>query len=661
MAQEAELRKIPPDLPHPGFVEAILLQPRQRLRAAFAHAHAGVARQLDVAAQGMAGAGAEIGQQAILPAVPQARAGADDVGNGQQVELAELLPLAHRLGEAVHHLGIGDVLALRRGAHQQVMAHQPGDPFDVAGGEAQPRAEIPRILFAQHRMVAAATLGDVVEQRRQQQHLGLGQHGPDLAAKRELAPCRRLGEARHVAQHAQGVFVDGVDVKQVVLHPSEHLAERRQDRRQQTMAIHAPQRLHRRRPAPQQAQESGQHRLVPGQRGAVGIGRLVDAAHGVGAEAQHAGLLQPGDENLHQRRGSAHEQFRIARRQARAVAHEIVAHRLLGRGRLQHLLEALGHLHAKPLDLAGCAVVALHELFDAEVLLVLVLESQACGERLLVIEQQPLLGAPRFQMQGVAITAQRRLGLFQLGLLGGIEQSLGDHPRQPVGLRQAPPHPAQRVERTQAAGAILEVRFEVVGSVVVTGMPRIALGQPGSEVFARGPHLRIVDDAPQLRVEARITGQPSRIKQAGEHAGVLRGQCPALRRLAHGVAHFQTDVPQGGEELLQGAQTRGLGCRGQRQQVHIRIRKQQTAAKPANREQCSAAYLTEAGHPHVHNHPRHRLAAPPRQHTGIRAVAKCRSQAAIHILQQLPQRPARLGRNAGARHRHGQARQGGER
>src|SRR3546814_4959906 len=72
---------------------------RQRLRAAFANAYVGVARQLDVAAQGVACAGAEIGQQAILPAVPQARAGTDDVGNSQQIELAELKSDKYRVGQ----------------------------------------------------------------------------------------------------------------------------------------------------------------------------------------------------------------------------------------------------------------------------------------------------------------------------------------------------------------------------------------------------------------------------------------------------------------------------------------------------------------------------------------------------------------------------------
>src|SRR6185312_2788833 len=116
------------------------------------------------------------------------------------------------------------------------------------------------------RGVTAAALGDIVEQRRQQQHFGLGQLGPYLASQRELPSRGGIGKARHVAQHAQGMFVDRVNVEQVVLHASEHLAERGQDRRKQPVPVHPPQRLHRRRTASQQAQERGQHLVIPRQR-----------------------------------------------------------------------------------------------------------------------------------------------------------------------------------------------------------------------------------------------------------------------------------------------------------------------------------------------------------------------------------------------------------
>ena len=536
-------------------------------------------------------------------------------------------------------------------------AHQPGNPLDIARRQAQPAAEDARILLAQHRVVAAATLGDVVEQPRQQQHLGYRQARPDFTTQRKLALRRRVGEARQIAQHAQGVFVDRVDVEQVVLHAPEHLAERRQDRRQQAVPVHPPQRLHRRRTTTQQLQEDGQHLAVVGQRIAMRGGGLVDAAHGVGAEAEHTGLVHPGDEDLHQRRRPAHEQLRVARRQALAVANEVGTHGHRFVRQLQHLLEAFGHLHAEPLDLAGGAVIALHELLDAEVLLVLVLEAQPRGQCPLVIEQQPFLGSARLQVQRVAVAAQDGFGLLQRGLLGGVEQALDHHVGQIVRMRQAPPHPAQRIERAQAAGPVLEVRLEVVGGIVEAGMPRVALGQPGGQVFLRRPQRRVLDDGPQPRVEHRVAGQPVRVQQAGEHAGILRGQRAALRGIAHRMADLQADVPQRGEELLQRAQACRFRCLHQGQQIHVRVRKQQAAAETTDREQRRSGHVAEAGHPYVRHDARHRLAPAPRQRAGVGAIAKRGGQRAVDVAQQLPQGPPRFGRNAGTRHRHGKARQ----
>ena len=506
-------------------------------------------------------------------------------------------------------------------------------------------------------MVTAAALGDVVQQRGQQHDFRLGHVGPDLAAQREITLRGGVGEARHVAQHAQRVLVDGVDVEQVVLHAAEDLAERGQDRRQQAVPVHPPQRVHRRRAPAQQTQERGQRVGVGGQHRFVHGGGAVDAAHAVGAETDHAGQIQPRDENLDQGRRPTHEKLGIARRQAPAITHEVRTDGLFVAGRLKHFHETFGHLHTQPLHLAGGAVVALHELLHAKVFLVLVLEPQSRRQRALVVEQQPFLGPPRFQMQRVAVATQRGLRLAQAGALGRIEQTFDLHVLEPARMHQPATQPAQRIERAQATGAVLDVGLQVVGGVVVARVAGVALGQARGQVVRRGPQLRVVDDGAQRGVEGGVTHQPSRIQQAGEYRGIARRQLAALRQLAHGVAHFQADVPQRGEELLQRAQPRRRGCVDQRQQVHIRIRKQQAAAVAPHGEQRRVVDLAQAGRPHVGHHAVHRLAAPARQHAGVGTVPESHREAAIHITQQLPQGTAGIAGNARARHRHGQARQ----
>jgi hypothetical protein len=73
--------------------------------------------------------------------------------------------------------GIGQVALERGRAHQQVVAHQPAGELGLARLHAEPRAQLERDLGAEHRVVAAAALGDVVQQRRHVEHAAAGELG----------------------------------------------------------------------------------------------------------------------------------------------------------------------------------------------------------------------------------------------------------------------------------------------------------------------------------------------------------------------------------------------------------------------------------------------------------------------------------------------------
>ena len=77
-------------------------------------------------------------------------------------------------------------------------------------------------------MVAAAALGDVVEQAGEVEHFLALEIGDQPRAQRILVRVLRLGEAAQVADHHQDVLVDRVDVEEVVLHLADDAAERRQ-------------------------------------------------------------------------------------------------------------------------------------------------------------------------------------------------------------------------------------------------------------------------------------------------------------------------------------------------------------------------------------------------------------------------------------------------
>ena len=106
----------------------------------------------------------ELAQQRRLPAVPHLGAHGADIGDGEDEQQLQPLGRLHLRGEAADGLGIVDVELEGGAAHQQMPAHEPGDRLGLLGAEAEARTELLRHLLAQHRMVAAAALGDVVQQ-----------------------------------------------------------------------------------------------------------------------------------------------------------------------------------------------------------------------------------------------------------------------------------------------------------------------------------------------------------------------------------------------------------------------------------------------------------------------------------------------------------------
>ena len=138
-------------------------------------------------------------------------------------------------------IGIRDVLLLRGRRHREVLRDEPGDELGVLARHAVRAAEPARVALAQRRMVAAAALGDVVEEPREIEHLPALEIGDEPRAQRIFVRVLRLGEPAQVADHHQDVLVDRVDVEEVVLHLADDAAERRQIMAEDPVQIHPPQ------------------------------------------------------------------------------------------------------------------------------------------------------------------------------------------------------------------------------------------------------------------------------------------------------------------------------------------------------------------------------------------------------------------------------------
>ena len=104
----------------------------------------------------------ELAQKLAFPAVPRARPDRADIDRGEDCEIAQALEALHLAGEILDRLGVGEIALLRGAAHEKVMEHQPGDQFGLASVHSETRAQAVGDFRAQHRVIAAAPLGDIV-------------------------------------------------------------------------------------------------------------------------------------------------------------------------------------------------------------------------------------------------------------------------------------------------------------------------------------------------------------------------------------------------------------------------------------------------------------------------------------------------------------------
>src|SRR5277367_2282661 len=92
------------------------------------------------------------------------RADRPDVGDGQDQQQLQPLRRLYMPDKVADGLWVADIALERCAAHQQMPAYQPSYCLRLLPGEAEPRPELERDAFAEHRMVAAPALSDVMQQ-----------------------------------------------------------------------------------------------------------------------------------------------------------------------------------------------------------------------------------------------------------------------------------------------------------------------------------------------------------------------------------------------------------------------------------------------------------------------------------------------------------------
>ena len=128
-------------------------------------------------------------------------------------------------------------------AHGQVFVDQKLDQTGVICLNAVLPAKQPHIARAQFGVVAAAALGNVMKEGRHIEDPGLVPAGGQLRAGRVFV--RMLGHEKtaHIAQDHQDVLIDGVDMKQVMLHLADDAPKHPQVAAQHRGLIHQAYRV----------------------------------------------------------------------------------------------------------------------------------------------------------------------------------------------------------------------------------------------------------------------------------------------------------------------------------------------------------------------------------------------------------------------------------
>ena len=418
----------------------------------------------------------EIFEKLRLPGVPDLRARAADVGDRQQIQRVEVSLVAHAIGERLHHVGIADVLLLRRRGHDEVVRHEPGNELGIFAGKSMRARKAQRVDRAELRMIASAALRDVVEQAGEIENLGTGEVAHQPAAQRKLVRQLGYGETTQVAHDFQYVRVYGIDVIEIVLHLPDDAAERGQVAAEHAVLVHALERPIHIRGARENAHERG---TVLGFAPKLFVDEAPAApqgAQGGSADALQLVVLLEQDERFEQRRRIALVQvlgygFQKLAAYAEARADRVVLPVVLRRDERSQVLE---QDHVQLRNRLGSPVIALHQLLAREAVRLIAHAELGC-ERRLMIEEQTILAPARDVVEPYAQHAEEALVALDVArFLGGDEAPLRQI-RPALADPRSPRDPEYRLQVAQAAGAFLDIGLEVRFLIARVTLPLLEL------------------------------------------------------------------------------------------------------------------------------------------------------------------------------------------
>ncbi len=481
----------------------------------------------EAAGEILLGAVIQVAQQLPLPAVPDRRADGADIGDREAEQQAQAFWALHRLGEVHHRLRIGDVALERRGRHQQVPAHQPGDRFGLGGRQAKTRPELLGHLLAQHRMVAATALGDVVQQHRDIEHAARQHFLDDMHRQRMVFLQRATFDPGQDADGADGMLVHRIGVIHVVLGLCHHAAKIRHEAAEHIRLVQPAQRC---LGIIDRAEHVHEQLVGIGIVAQPGIDQLQIAPHqpqSLGVDVEPL-LLRQMEQPQHLHRLLLEQRFAADIQAAALDLEPIQLFRPLdlGADRRQRflLLVALfqrgGENTRQIADFLGDQVVFLHEALDIAAAGAIGI-AQRLGDLGLRVEGEPLLRPVGQVMQVDAHGPQEFHCLHETAMLFRMQQAARDQLGGILDAIDVFGDPDQRVQVAQAALAFLHIGLDHITGIAHAAMAVVALGQLLLDEIRPGlGHHVALEPRLQLRRQRLVAPDPALLKNGGADGDV---------------------------------------------------------------------------------------------------------------------------------------------
>ena len=403
-----------------------------------------------------------------------------------------MLLVADRRREVLHNLLVRDVAPEGGLRELEVVADQPGDKPAVILVKPVHAAEAQRLSLAEHGVMAAAPLRDVMEERSDGEEHGLLQAVVDVVEEDELLLFPVImGEVPDVLQCHDGVLVDSVEVEHVELHLSHNLLPLLQVFGEHSVDVHLRQGKAERVRVREYFEEYPPAVLVLAE---VAVDLPPRAVYRPDAAVVYPVNLRPlrdVEEHLEHPHGPFGEDARPQDIDLASSEDEVIVYLgnlPVGARALDPLLEDFHDYAGDLVDAAHDLEEPVHELLDGPVPLADV--AQDFRNLLLPVKKETVVVFRNGELQREPGSEEKILAGGELAVLGRGKVALGRKIAEVRGAVKLLRDPDDGLYVAEPALVVLEIRLEEVDSVIVMAVPLLLLLLFGPVKFLHGPEVR---------------------------------------------------------------------------------------------------------------------------------------------------------------------------